>query len=408
MKKNHKRMFLWLLLICLCFGLASCSVLSAPLPSGTLWTQEETVTISKSDYDRLIQYEELDELMQIIEQFYYEEVDTQALLDGANMGLVYGLDDVYSYYYTPEDYAAMWEDDEGEYAGIGIQLMADYLTGICTITRVFTDSPALDAGLQKGDILIKVEDFAVSATTMQEAVNVMRGTTGEPVTIEILRDDELLTFVVNREIIHTNWVSSTVLEDNVGYIILYEFSGDCDQAFQTALDDLLAQGITSLIIDLRDNPGGWVESTLNIADLFLPATVITTLEYRDGSSEIFSTSDDDALDIPLVIMVNGNSASSSEIMAGSFQDLERATIVGTQTYGKGVAQFVLPIGSRGAGVQLTAAQYFTPNGNSVHEIGITPDIIAQLPEDDNTMYDVGDMSDEQLQVAHEVAVSLVE
>lgn len=364
----------------------------------------DTVTISRAEYERLKKYDELEELMQIVDQYYYMEPDNQALLDGAAMGLLYGLNDPYTYYYTPENYAAMWEDDEGKYAGVGIQIMADYSTGACTITRVFLDSPALDVGIRKGDMLIKVDDLDVVATNLQDAVSIMKGTVGETVNIEVLRGDQMLDFVVSRAVIHVNWVNSCMLDNDIGYISLYEFSGDCSTAFKTQLDALIEKGAKALVIDLRDNPGGWVDDAVKVADMFLPKGLVATLTFRDGTTQTYNTMDDAKLDMPLVVLVNENSASASEILSGAFKDLERATIVGVQTYGKGVVQYVLPVGTRGAGMQLTVAQYYTPNGNQVHKVGITPDVISEMPEGDTNMYQLGDLADTQLKQAYDIAL----
>lgn len=386
--------------------LTGCALLPTTVSDVVLGT-DDTVTISRSEYERLQRYAELDEIWQIVETYYYQEPDEESMLDGAEMGLLYGLGDPYTYYYTPEQYAQLWADDEGEYAGIGIQIMGDYITGLCTISRVFLDSPALDAGLRKGDILTRVEDVDVVATTLQDAVNIMRGEPGTPVNVQVQRGDQLLDFVVDRAVVHVNWVNSCMLEGNVGYISLYEFSGDCSPSFAVHLDNLMNEGARSLIIDLRDNPGGWVDDAQKVADMFLAEGNVASLVYRDGTTELYTTTTDGKENpIPLVVLVNEYSASASEILAGALQDRGRATIVGTQTFGKGVVQYVLPVGTRGAGMQLTVAQYYTPNGNEVHKVGITPDIEATLPEGDTTMYDIGDLSDAQLKKAHEIALSL--
>ncbi len=367
----------------------------------------DTVTISREEYDRLKMFEELDELMQIVDVYYYQEPNEQEMLDSAAMGLLYGLQDPYTFYYTPEDYKKMWEDDEGNYAGVGIQIMANYNTGLCTVSRVFLDSPALEVGIRKGDVLVKVNDLDVTATSLQDAVDIMKGTVGETVNVQVLRGDQLLDFVIARAIVHVNWVNSCMLDENVGYISLYEFSGDCSTAFKTHLDVLLEKGAKSLVIDLRDNPGGWVDDAVKLADMFLPKGLVATLTIRDGTEQTYNTTAG-SLDIPLVVLVNEFSASASEILSGALQDLGRATIVGVKTYGKGVVQYVLPVGSRGAGMQVTTAQYFTPNGNPVHKIGITPDIICELPEGDDGMYDLGDLSDVQLKKAYELALTTLE
>lgn len=388
--------------------LTGCALLPTTI-SDLVTGTDDTVTISRAEYERLQRYAELDEIWQIVEQYYYQEPDTQAMLDGAEMGLLYGLGDPYTYYYTPEQYAQLWADDEGEYAGIGIQIMGDYTTGLCTISRVFLDSPALDAGLRKGDVLTRVEDIDVVTTTLQDAVNIMRGEPGTPVNVQVQRGDQLLDFVVDRAVVHVNWVNSCMLDGDVGYISLYEFSGDCSPSFTVHLDNLMNQGAKALVIDLRDNPGGWVDDAQKVADMFLDEGNVASLVYRDGTTELYTTTTDGKENpIPLVVLVNEYSASASEILAGALQDRGRATIVGTQTFGKGVVQYVLPVGTRGAGMQLTVAQYYTPNGNEVHKVGITPDIEATLPEGDTTMYDIGDLDDAQLKKAYEVALDMIE
>jgi len=404
-KKRFRLMCLTLMVLLLLTGCALLPTTISDLATG----MDDTVTISRAEYERLQRYAELDEIWQIVEQYYYQEPDTQAMLDGAEMGLLYGLGDPYTYYYTPDQYAQLWADDEGEYAGIGIQIMGNYATGLCTISRVFLDSPALDAGLRKGDVLTRVEDIDVVTTTLQDAVNIMRGEPGTPVNVQVQRGDQLLDFVVDRAVVHVNWVNSCMLDGDVGYISLYEFSGDCSPSFAVHLDNLMSQGAKALVIDLRDNPGGWVDDAQKVADMFLEEGNVASLVYRDGTMELYTTTTDGKENpIPLVVLVNEYSASASEILAGALQDRGRATIVGTQTFGKGVVQYVLPVGTRGAGMQLTVAQYYTPNGNEVHKVGITPDIEATLPEGDTTMYDIGDLDDAQLKKAYEVALDLIE
>ena len=405
---SNKRFKLMCLALMVSLLLTGCALLPTTI-SDLVTGADDTVTISRAEYDRLQRYAELDEIWQIVEQYYYQEPDTEAMLDGAEMGLLYGLGDPYTYYYTPDQYAQLWADDEGEYAGIGIQIMGDYTTGLCTISRVFLDSPALDAGLRKGDVLTRVEDIDVVTTTLQDAVNIMRGEPGTSVNVQVQRGDQLMDFVVQRAVVHVNWVNSCMLEGDVGYISLYEFSGDCSPSFAVHLDNLMSQGAKALVIDLRDNPGGWVDDAQKVADMFLEEGNVASLVYRDGTTELYTTTTDGKENpIPLVVLVNEYSASASEILAGALQDRGRATIVGTQTFGKGVVQYVLPVGTRGAGMQLTVAQYYTPNGNEVHKVGITPDIEATLPEGDTTMYDIGDLDDAQLKAAYEIALEMIE
>lgn len=407
--KQRKIPKLLSLLLMVSLLLTSCAMLPTTISDTALGNESnETVTISREEYEQLQKYAELEELRTLVDNYYYQPPDEQAMLDGAAMGLLAGLQDPYTFFYTPEQYAKMWEDDEGEYAGIGIQIMASYVTGLCTVSRVFLNSPALEAGMRKGDILTRVEELDVTAANLQEAVDIMRGEVGKPVNVQVRRGDQLLDFIVERAVVHVNWVNSTMLPGDVGYISLYEFSGDCSPAFSVQLSNLMEQGAKALVIDLRDNPGGWVDDAQKVADMFLPEGEVASLKYRDGSTEYYRTyTNDTENQLPLVVLVNEFSASASEILSGALQDRGRATIVGTQTFGKGVVQFVLPVGKRGAGMQVTVAQYFTPNGHEVHKIGITPDVIAEMPEGDNGMYEIGDLNDAQLKKAYELALEKI-
>ncbi|MGN0778093.1 MAG: S41 family peptidase [Aristaeellaceae bacterium] len=362
---------------------------------------DNSVTISREDYERYQQFDTLLELMDIVESDFYEDVDLDAMLDGAAQGLLAVLGDPYTFYYTPEDYASLWEDDEGQYAGVGIQISASYTTGLCTISRVFDNGPAKEAGVQKGDILYQVEDLYVDAYNLQDAVDIMRGTPGTDVVVKFLRNGEELTFTLTRAQISVNRIDAMMLTDDIGYIYLYEFAGDCATKFADALNSLLEQGAKGLIIDLRDNPGGWVNDAESIGDLFLDKGTLCYLEYKNGQREYYRTKNGKT-DIPLVLLLNEHSASSSEILAGALQDRAGATVVGVQSYGKGIVQIVVPVGDKGAGMQMTVAQYYTPNGNAVHKIGITPDVVVELPEGDNGMYAFGDLADPQLSRALEL------
>ena len=368
---------------------------STPVVSGG-----DTVTISREEYERYQQFDTLLELMEMVEYAYFEDYEVQDMLDGAANGLLLGLGDPYTFYYTPEEYAELWEEDEGEYAGVGIQISTSYLTGLCTVSRVFDNGPAREAGIHKGDVLYMVDDLYVSSSTINEAVDIMRGIPGTDVQVKVLRGTEELTFTLTRAQISVNRIEYGMLADEIGYIFLYEFAGDCAQKFEVAVKDLKSKGAKGLIIDLRDNPGGWVDDAEAIGDLFLDKGTLCYLQYKDGSREYYRTKDGKT-EMDLVILMNENSASSSEILAGALKDRADATIVGVQSYGKGIVQSVIGLDG-GAGMQVTVAQYYTPNGNAVHKLGITPDVEVQLPQGDNGMYDFGDLADPQLAKALEV------
>lgn len=404
-----KRIALMLMLVVMAVSMAGCGYLPSILMSDMFSNETagtpvtitgDTVTISREEYERYKQFDTLIELMDLVDYGYFEEYDVQDMLDGAANGLLLGLGDPYTFYYTPEEYAELWEEDEGEYAGVGIQISTSYLTGLCTISRVFDNGPAREAGVQKGDILYKVEDLYVNSSTINDAVDIMRGTPGTTVHVVFLRGTEEIEYDLVRAQITVNRIDSGMLNEDIGYIYLYEFAGDCSVEFKTAVDKLMAQGAKGLIIDLRDNPGGWVDDAEAIGDIFLDKGTLCYLEYNDGTREYYNTKAG-KVNAELVILMNENSASSSEILAGALKDRANATVVGVQSYGKGIVQTVVGLDD-GAGMQMTIAQYYTPNGNAVHKVGITPDVVVELPAGDNGMYDFGDLNDPQLSKAFEV------
>ena len=366
----------------------------------------DTVTISKAEYERLMRFADAADLYDMVDYYFYKEPDYDRMIEGACRGVLAGTGDPYTYYYNAEEFEEMWEDDEGNYVGIGVLISANAKTQICTISRVFKGSPAEEAGVQRGDILYRVgEDLYVYADNLTEAVNIMRGEPGTSVDVTFYRGDEEITFNIMRREISVNQIESKMLDDEVGYIAMYQFAGEAEKEFEAALKDLVAQQAKSLIIDLRDNPGGWVEQAQYIGDLFMDAGELCYLRYRDGSEDHVSyPTYAGKTDIPLTILLNENTASSSEILTAALRDCADATVVGVKSFGKGIIQGVYPIGTGGAGFQMTIAEYFSPKGNKVHELGIEPDVTVELPEGDNGAYDFADLEkDIQLQKAYEVA-----
>ena len=370
-----------------------------------------SVTISREEYEKYQRFSELVDLYDMAEAYFYIEPDYEKMVEYAAKGLMTGLGDPYSFYYNPQEFIEMQEDDKGEYVGIGVMISSNFKTQVCTISRVFDGSPAKEAGVLRGDILYRVgEDLYVTADNVQDAVDVMRGEEGTDVDVTFLRNGEEITFTITRKGISVNQVESTVLDNQIGYIAFYQFAGNCEKEFEQALNKLTEQNIKGLIIDLRDNPGGWVEQARYVADLFLDAGELCYLVYRGGEedhTEYLTT--DGKVDLPLVILVNENSASSSEILTGALKDRAGATVVGVTSFGKGIIQGVWNVGSKGSGFQMTIAQYYTPNGNAVHEKGITPDVEVPLEEGDNGMYEFADaQNDPQLRKAVEVMKEKIE
>ncbi len=370
--------------------------------SGFPWSQTgETVTITKEEYERLLQYEKLDMLMQIVDAYYYEEPDHAAMLDGAATGLMKGIGDVYSVYYTKEEMAKFNEETEGVYAGIGCQLLADPSDELITVTRVFKGSPAEAAGVRAGDKIVYVNDTYYSAYEMDEAVSQMRGTPGESVKVTVLRDLETVDFDIVRQQVTINYVEYEILEDvNLGYVIVYDFLGDAYEGFAEAVNLFRETGVDGMIIDLRNNGGGLVDTCVSMADLILPTGTVVSMRDKDGR-ETRETIDGEYYDVPMAVLVNGYSASASEILAGAIRDYQAGILVGQKTFGKGVVQSSLEF-MDGSGMKVTTARYYTPSGECIHGTGIEPDITAELDEDAVTRYGINNLPhdhDAQLQAA---------
>lgn len=365
--------------------------------------EEETVTITREEYEQLLQYEKLDALMQLVDMYYYEDVDKDAMLDSAALGLIAGIGDVYSTYYTKEDMEAFNEETEGEYAGIGCQLLADPSDQLITVTRVFKGSPAEAVGIRAGDKIVYVEDVYYSAYEMDEAVSIMRGEPGTSVSITVMRGLETVDFEVNREIIHINYVEHEILDGNIGYVMIYDFLGDACENFAEALEAFKAANVGGMIIDLRNNGGGLLDASIEMADMILPEGVVVSLKDKYDYTEEYRI-DNEYYAIPMVVLINEYSASASEILAGAIRDYDAATLVGTKSFGKGVVQSALEFPD-GSGVKLTTARYYTPSGECIHEVGIEPHVVVELDEDAVTMYGLNNLphdEDAQLQKAIEV------
>ncbi|GHU84242.1 peptidase S41 [Bacteroidia bacterium] len=323
------------------------------------------------------EYQELETLRQLIDQNYYAGVDDKALFEGAKAGLVAGLQDPYSHYYTAEQNALLMEVSAGAYSGIGVAVQRNPDTGVVTIIRVYEGSPAEQQGLKAGAAVVKVAGEDVGERTLDELVAVIKGQPGTKVTITIEQGGEQRDVELTRAQIQIRNVAYRMLEGGVGYIEIAEFLGRSAEEFQQAVDALKAQGMQKLVVDLRNNPGGYLNHAVEISDILLPEGLIVSIRDRAGQEKTYS-SDANALGIPLAILVNEHSASASEIVSGAVKDYGVGILVGQKTFGKGVVQSVLPL-EGGAALWLTTATYYTPNGTSIHGVGIAPDIQVEIP-----------------------------
>ncbi len=345
----------------------------------------------------------LTEIEDLVEKYYLNEIDTEEVETYLYKGMIAGLDDVYAAYYTEEEYQSMKDSTSGSYYGIGVEMTQNNTTGIITLTQVFKDSPAEEAGLLPGDIIYKVDDTEVTGEDLTKVVSMVKGAEGTTVPITIAREGEsdYLTIDVERRTIEISTVEYKMLEGGIGYIAISSFDNVTVNQFLNALDDLENQGETALIIDLRNNGGGVVSAACSILDRLLPEGLIVYTEDKYGNREEINSDAENYFDKPLALLVNGNSASASEIFAGAIKDYGIGTLVGTQTYGKGIVQKIYPL-SDGTAVKLTVSKYYTPNGNNIHGIGITPDEEVELDEAVANELSIPDEQDNQLQKAIEV------
>ena len=401
MKRNHVIASVLVFVLLSMLGASACA--AAVLP---MFKQQGNVTISREEYNRFLQYQKLDTILQLVQMYYYEDVDTEKMLDNAAVGLVAGIGDVYSMYLTKENMDAFNEETEGEYAGIGCQLLADSSDYTITVTRVFKGSPADEVGVRAGDKILYVNDVYYSSYEMDEAVDVMRGTPGEVVKITVLRGVDTIDFDITRKVVNINYVEHQILDGNIGYVMVFDFMGDAVQGFADALESFKEAGVKAMIVDLRNNGGGLLDASVAMADMILPEGTVVSLRDKLGREEVHKI-DSEYYDVPMVVLVNGYSASASEILAGAIRDHGEGTLVGTTTFGKGVVQSVLDFPD-GTGLKVTTARYYTPNGECIHEVGIEPHVFVELDEDAVTRYGINNLpheQDAQLQKAIELIES---
>ena len=317
----------------------------------------------------------INELNAYINTYYYDDVDTADLQDGLYKGLLEGIGDKYSVYYNAKDYEAMQVSVTGQYYGIGAGLSQDKDTMVVTVNKIYEGTPSEEAGLLKDDIIISVDDTDATSLELTELVRQIRGEEGTTVHLEVYRPStgEYLSFDVERRDITLPSVSHKMLQDRIGYIHIDSFESETATQFEEAVSDLEKQGMEALVLDVRYNPGGLVTSVVKILDDILPEGVVVYTEDKNGDRQNYTSSGDTHLDYPMAVLINGDSASAAEILAGAIKDYEYGTLIGTTTYGKGIVQTNFPL-EGGDAVKLTTAKYFTPNGNYIHGVGIEPDI----------------------------------
>ena len=317
-----------------------------------------------------------------LDEIYIGDVDEKELVDGALEGYVAALGDEYTEYLTEKEVKSLMEDVNGSYVGVGLYIAYNSKTNEILVVGVIEGSPANKAGILVGDIVKKVDDVEYKGEQLTEASNKMKGQEGTNVKITVERDGKELSFDIKREKIKFNCVKGEKLDDDIGYIKISSFDGGVADDFKNAYNDLKSKGIKSLIIDLRNNGGGLVDQSLDIAEMIVPkgSTMLITKDKKQKEDKSVSKKEP-IINVPIVVLVNDYTASASEILTAAIRENIDAKVVGIKTYGKGVIQGVYLLDDQKSGLKITMQEYFTPKHNKLNKIGITPDIVVELPEE---------------------------
>ena len=410
-----------LLLAGCCFGLCGCATAYVKEEPVEEKEEPETEKSGKSLWDLLLGSKEekstddeaflkkANDLKALIDLYYLNESDEEDMYEWMYYGMLASLGDPYSCYYTKEDYAALMEEIEGTYCGIGALVSQNASTKAITIVRPFVDGPAYKAGMLPGDMLISIDGEDVSGWDLELAVKHMKGEPKTEVEVKVWRASvsEYVDMTITRDVVEVETVTYEMLDDSIGYIYVMQFDEITTQQFETALNSLKTQGMKGLIVDIRDNGGGLLTTVCDMLDLFLEEDdlIVYTLDKYEDKEEIFAKEGSIGT-LPMAILINGYSASASEIFSGALQDYGKATIVGTQSFGKGIVQSIIPL-SDGSAIKLTVSTYYTPNGRNIHGSGISPDVEVELSEELKQMPVVPLSEDNQVQCAIEEVKKLM-
>ena len=368
--------------------------------TGAVFTSYQKVLFPKGNaLSDVKTVQKLNYLEELIDEEYLDEKDESSLREGLYAGLLAGLKDPYSTYYTAEQYKELNTSNEGSYVGIGAVLQKDD-TGGAKIIQLYEGGPGEQAGLKKGDVIKAVDGADVTDKETSDIASMVRDSEKASVTLTIQRENEEKTRDVKVEIrdVEIQTVSHEMLSGDTGYIRISEFSEVTSEQYKKAFADLKDQGMKKLVVDLRDNPGGLLTAVCGVLRQILPEGLIVYTEDKNGKREEETCDGKNKLDMPLAVLVNGNSTSASEIFAGAVKDYGIGTIVGITTYGKGVVQTIQPL-TDGSAVKITIAKYFTPKGNDINKKGITPDVEAELSGDITDWTELTHKEDTQLQTA---------
>lgn len=361
------------------------------------------ITSLKGKEEQVSLEQKTSDIKKKLEEIYIGDIDEKKMIDGALEGYVAALGDEYTEYLTEEEVTSIMEDVNGAYVGVGLYITQNVESNEILVIGVIEDSPANKAGILVGDVVKKVDDTEYTGEQLTQASNKMKGVEGTKVKVTVKRNDKEIDFDITREKIKFKCVKSEKLKNNVGYIKISSFDGGCASDFEKAYKELETQGIQSLVIDLRNNGGGLVDESLKIAELIVPkGSKMLITKDKNENEDISVSKKDPIIKMPIAILVNGYTASASEILTAAIRENTDVKVVGTQTYGKGIIQGIFMFNDQKTGMKITMQEYFTPNHNKLHKIGIKPDIELELPEEWKGHLNVDRNADNQLNKALEI------
>lgn len=345
--------------------------------NGDVYIQSDAVTASDGIGSEV--EGKLNAIDSVLESFYFGDVDDETAKDNIYKAYLSSYGDKYTMYYTADEYKALKESTNGKFYGIGAVCQLSGEGGVLLVD-VYDNGAGYQAGLRSGDRVVNVDGRDITGMELSSAVALIKGDKGTSVTLEVIRGTERLTFSAVRDAVEAKTVSYTLLDNNIGYLSISQFEEVTTKQFKAAVEDLQSQGMKGLVIDIRNNPGGLLDTVVGMLKYMLPDGLIVYTEDKQGNRKEYKGQDNDEFNLPLAVIVNGNSASASEIFAGAIQDYGKGTIIGTQTYGKGIVQTVKPL-TDGSAIKFTIAKYFTPKGQDIHGKGVTPDMVVEYDTD---------------------------
>lgn len=345
--------------------------------NGDVYIQSDAVTDSDGIGSEV--EGKLNAIDSVLESFYFGDVDDETAKDNIYKAYLSSYGDKYTMYYTADEYKALKESTNGKFYGIGAVCQLSGEGGVLLVD-VYDNGAGYQAGLRSGDRVVNVDGRDITDMELTSAVALIKGDKGTSVTLEVIRGTERLTFSAVRDAVEAKTVSYTLLDNNIGYLSISQFEEVTTKQFKAAVEDLQSQGMKGLVIDIRKNPGGLLDTVVGMLKYMLPDGLIVYTEDKQGNRKEYKGQDNDEFNLPLAVIVNGNSASASEIFAGAIQDYGKGTIIGTQTYGKGIVQTVKPL-TDGSAIKFTIAKYFTPKGQDIHGKGVTPDMVVEYDTD---------------------------